>query len=149
MPERFSWIIPRRLAGMERPGLLWRLEEDLKFLKDVEIDTIVNLEEYVWDYDGFRVKHIPIKDFKAPRLADIEEFVMFIDGEIREGRQVVVHCYAGMGRTNLMLAAYLVYLGMEPENALNLVKEKRPYYAVNEEQEEALSEYFCVIKERT
>ncbi len=134
---------------MERPGLLWRLEADLKFLKDVEIDTIVNLEEYVWDYDGFRVKHIPIKDFKAPRLADIEEFVMFIDGEIREGRQVVVHCYAGMGRTNLMLAAYLVYLGMEPENALNLVKEKRPYYAVNEEQEEALSEYFCVIKERT
>src|ERR1700730_1942409 len=98
MPERFSWIIPGRLAGMERPGLLCRLEEDLKFLKDVEIDTIVNLEEYVWDYDGFRVKHIPIKDFKAPRLADIEEFVMFIEGEIREGRQVVVHCYAGMGR---------------------------------------------------
>src|SRR5712692_9642372 len=135
MPERFSWIIQGKLAGMERPGLLRRLDEDLDFLKNVGISTIVNLEEYVWDYDGFRVKHIPIKDFAAPRLADIEEFVMFIDGEIREGRQVVVHCYAGMGRTNLMLAAYLVYLGMEPENALNLVKEKRPYYAVNEEQE--------------
>jgi atypical dual specificity phosphatase len=142
MPERFSWIIPAKLAGMERPGLLWRLEEDLKFLKNEEINTIVNLEEYAWNYYGFRVKHIPIGDFKAPRLTDIEEFVSFIDGEIQEGRRVVVHCYAGMGRTNLMLAAYLVYRGMEPDSALALVKEKRPYHAVNEEQEEVLSEYF-------
>jgi protein tyrosine/serine phosphatase len=149
MPERFSWIIQGKLAGMERPGLLARLEEDLEFLKNVGISTIVNLEEYVWDYDGFRVKHIPIKDFKAPRLADIEEFVRFIDDEIRKGRRIVVHCYAGMGRTNLMFAAYLVHLGMEPENALNLVKEKRPYYAVNEEQEEALIEYFYIIKKTT
>ncbi|MGE5443591.1 MAG: dual specificity protein phosphatase family protein [Ignavibacteriales bacterium] len=149
MPERFSWIISGRLAGMERPGLLWRLEEDLDFLKSTGISVIVNLEEYVWNYDGFRVKHIPIRDFKAPRLADIEEFVRFIDGEIWEERQVVVHCYAGMGRTNLMLAAYLIHLGMELDNALNLIKEKRPYHAVNEEQEEALSEYFYVIKKTT
>lgn len=134
---------------MERPGLLWRLEEDLDFLKSTGISVIVNLEEYVWNYDGFRVKHIPIRDFKAPRLADIEEFVRFIDDEIREERQVVVHCYAGMGRTNLMLAAYLIHLGMELDNALNLIKEKRPYHAVNEEQEEALSEYFYVIKKTT
>lgn len=134
---------------MERPGLLWRLEEDLDFLKSTGISVIVNLEEYVWNYDGFRVKHIPIRDFKAPRLADIEEFVRFIDGEIWEERQVVVHCYAGMGRTNLMLAAYLIHLGMELDNALNLIKEKRPYHAVNEEQEEALSEYFYVIKKTT
>ncbi len=149
MPERFSWIILGKLAGMERPGLLWRLEEDLKFLKDAEINTIVNLEEYVWDYDGFRVKHIPVKDFKAPRLSDIEEFVSFIDGEIWEGRRVVVHCYAGIGRTNLMLAAYLVHLGIELENALNLVKEKRPYHVVSEEQEEVLSEYSHFIKKTT
>lgn len=134
---------------MERPGLLWRLEEDLDFLKSTGISVIVNLEEYVWNYDGFRVKHIPIRDFKAPRLADIEEFVRFIDDEIREERQVVVHCYAGMGRTNLMLAAYMIHLGMEPDNALNLVKEKRPYHTINEEQEEALSEYFYVIKKTT
>ncbi len=134
---------------MERPGLLRRLEEDLDFLKGRGISVIVNLEEYAWNYDGFRVKHIPIRDFEAPRLADIEEFVRFVDEEIREERQVVVHCYAGMGRTNLMLAAYLVHLGMEPGNALNLVREKRPYHAVNEEQEEVLSEYFYVIKKTT
>jgi protein-tyrosine phosphatase len=137
------------LAGMERPGLFWRLEEDLDFLRNEGIRTIVNLEEYAWDYGVLRVKHIPIKDFRAPRLDYIEEFVRFVDDELREGRPVVVHCYAGIGRTNLMLAAYFVYLGMEPINALNLLKEKRPYHAVNEEQENALSEYFYFIKKTT
>ena len=145
MPERFSWIIPGKLSGMERPGLASGLEDDLKFLKDAGIDIIVNLEEHLRNWDGFEVKHIPINDFKATKLADIDEFVKFIDSKIQEGERIVVHCYAGMGRTNLMLASYFVYLGMEPDKALDLVKEKRPYYAVNEEQEEALREYFYIF----
>jgi protein-tyrosine phosphatase len=51
-----------------------------------------------------------------------------------------------MGRTNLMLASYLVYRGMEPDKALDLVKEKRPCHAVNEEQEEALREYSYILR---
>ena len=51
-----------------------------------------------------------------------------------------------MGRTNLMLASYFVYLGMEPDKALHLVKEKRPYQSINEEQEEALREYSYIVR---
>jgi atypical dual specificity phosphatase len=145
MPERFSWITPGKLAGMERPGSISGLKEDLEFLKDSRIDVIVNLEEHFINYDGFEVKHIPINNFKAPKLIDIEEFVKFVDCKIREGKRIVVHCHAGMGRTNLMLASYLVYLGIEPDKALDLVKEKRPYHAINEEQEEALREYFYIV----
>jgi atypical dual specificity phosphatase len=141
MPERFSWIIPWKLAGMERPGLYSVLEDDLRFLKDSGIDIIVNLEEHFIDYDGFEVKHIPIKDFKAPIPTDFDEFVKFAHSNINDGKRIVVHCHAGMGRTNLMLASYLVYLGMEPDKALGLVREKRPYQSINEEQEEALREY--------
>lgn len=148
MPERFSWIITGKLAGMERPGLVSVLEEDLKFLKDTGIDIIVNLEEHMRNWDGFEVKHIPINDFKAPKLADIGEFVKFIDSKIQEGKRIVVHCYAGMGRTNIMLASYLVYLGMEPDKALDIVKEKRPYQSINEEQEEALREYSYIANDR-
>jgi atypical dual specificity phosphatase len=146
MPERFSWIIPGKLAGMERPGLTRKLEEDLEFLKSIGIDVIINLEEDFWDYRGFELKHIPIGDFRAPKLEDFEEFVKFVDDKIKEGKRIVVHCYAGMGRTNLMIAGYLVYLGMDPDEALKLVRERRPCYLVNEEQEEALREYFYVIR---
>ena len=148
MPERFSWIIPGKLAGMERPGLASGLEDDLKFLKDAGIDIIVNLKEHLRNWDGFEVKHIPINDFKAPKLGDIGGFVKFIDSKIQEGKRIVVHCYAGVGRTNIMLASYLVYLGMNPDQALDLVKEKRPYQSINEEQEEALREYSYIANDR-
>ncbi len=144
MPNQFSWIIPDKLAGMERPGSVCKLEEDLEFLKNVGINIIINLEEYVWNYDEFDVKHIPIEDFKAPTLSDIEEFVELVEHNIRKGKRIVVHCYAGMGRTNLMLASYLVYLGLNPDEALNVVRGNRPSYAVTEEQKEALREYYYV-----
>ncbi len=146
MPERFTWIIPGKLAGMERPGLVSELEEDLSFLKDAGIDIIINLEESPFNYDGFEVKHIPINDFKAPRLSDFEEFVRFVYTGIEDGKRIAVHCRAGMGRTNLMLAGYLVYLGMRPDDALGIVKEKRPFQSINEDQEEALREYSYLVR---
>jgi atypical dual specificity phosphatase len=146
MPKRFSWVIDKKLAGMERPGLFFPLEEDLEFLRESGIDVIVNLEEVPREYSRFEVKHIPIKDFGAPRLEDFEEFVRFVDCKIKEGKKVVVHCYAGMGRTNLMIASYLVSLGTEPSRALQTVEEKRPCFLVVEEQEEALWEYFYTIR---
>jgi len=43
MPERFSWIIDDSIAGMERPGLFFPLEDDLDFLKARGVEVIVNL----------------------------------------------------------------------------------------------------------
>ena len=146
MPERFSWIIEERLAGMERPGLFFKLEEDLAFLKNKKIEVIINLEEDNWQYQGFEVKHIPINDFKAPKLEDFDEFVKFVNSKIQEGKRIAVHCYAGMGRTNLMIASYLIhYLGTNPDKALELVRERRPTHMVNQEQVESLSEYFYTL----
>lgn len=146
MPERFSWIIPGKLAAMERPGSICDPDEDIEFLKNAGIDIIINLEEYERTYDEFRVKHIPIGDFKAPKLSDIEEFVEFVHNNVLKGKRVLVHCFAGMGRTNTMLASYLIFLGTEPDRALELIRARRPYHAVNEEQIEALREYHYAIK---
>ncbi len=149
MPQRFSWIIEDTLAGMERPGSFFTLEEDLEFLMNFKIGVIVNLEEYYKDYPGFEVKHIPINDFKAPQISDFEEFVKFVYSRVREKKRIVVHCYAGMGRTNVMLACYLIHhLRLDPDKALDQIREKRPIHFVNEEQEEALKEYFYTLDRR-
>ena len=146
MSDRFSWVIPDKLAGMERPGTAQKFEDDVKFLKEKGVSVIVNLEEYVWKYDDFELKHIPINDFKAPKLKDIEEFVKFVHEKILEKKRVVVHCYAGMGRTNLMIACYLVFLGIHPDKALDYVRSKRQVFLVNDEQREAIREYYYSIR---
>lgn len=150
MPERFSWVIEGKIAGMERPGSLFDLEEDLNFLRDAGIDIIVNLqeEEHFLEHDGFIMKNIPIDDFGPPGLSDFEEFISFVSPHIEDGRGVVVHCRAGMGRTNLMLASYLLHhLGMGPDSALETVRSKRPVHMITFKQEEALRTYYHTVKE--
>ncbi len=150
MPERFSWVIEGKIAGMERPGSLIDLEEDLLYLRAVGIDVIVNLqeEEYFQDHNGFIVKNIPIEDFGAPDLSDFEEFISFVTPQIDDGKGVLVHCFAGMGRTNLMLACYLLHhTGEDPDSALETVRSKRPVHMVNYKQEEALREYFYTVRD--
>lgn len=150
MPERFSWIVDRSIAGMERPGLIYPLDEDLDFLRSQGIDIILNLQEkeYFVDHKDFIVKNIPIKDFGPPDYEDFVEFVDFVSSNLDQQKKIVVHCYAGMGRTNLMLAAYLVHKhAIHPDRALDEVKSKRPVHLVTERQEEALREYYYVIRD--
>ncbi len=150
MPERFSWVIKESIAGMERPGLFYQLEEDLDFLKARGVEVIVNLQEkeHFLDHQGFIVKNIPINDFGPPSLEDFEEFIDFVASQVAQKRRIVVHCYAGMGRTNLMLATCLIHhLGIGPDQALEEVRLRRPVHLVTERQEEALREYFYVIRD--
>ena len=150
MPERFSWIVEDTIAGMERPGLFFPLKDDLDFLKSQDIEVILNLQEekHFIDHPGFIVKNIAIDDFGPPNYEDFVEFIEFSQDHIAQNRKVVVHCYAGMGRTNLMLATYLIHhLGIHADHALEEVKARRPVHMVTYRQEEALREYYHIISD--
>lgn len=147
MSERFSWVVEDFIAGMERPGLFRTLESDLSFLRSKGISAIVNLEEYERDYPGFDVCHLPVRDFGPPVLDTYLRFLEFVGKKSEEKKKVLVHCHAGMGRTNLMLASYLVKKNsLKPDLALNEVKSKRPLFLVTEEQEESLWEFYYTLK---
>ncbi len=150
MPERFSWVVDGVIAGMERPGLLCSREGDLEFLRGEGIEVIINLEEreHARDYEGFIVKHIPVNDFSPPGLEDFEEFIEFVNGQLAGKKRIAVHCYAGMGRTNLMIACFLIHhMKIDPATALEVVKMKRPYHVVTWQQEEALRDYFLIVRD--
>lgn len=146
MAERFSWVIRDRIAGMERPGLFASFESDMAFLRDKGVNVIVNLEEYERIYPGFEYCHFPIRDFGSPGLDTFNRFADYAGKKIAENGKIVVHCHAGMGRTNLMIACYLVrFNSMRPDQALSEVKESRPVFLVTPEQEESLWEFYYTI----
>lgn len=126
----FFWIIPNKLAGASAP---WGID-DLKYWWSQGIRAVVILlEDYEMDVTidsyrdvGFDVLWKPIKDMTAPDMSTLLEIVRWINKKIEEKKPVLVHCYGGLGRTGTILAAYLVYKGMDPMKAVEFVRSVRP-----------------------
>lgn len=143
MIRNFSWLIEGEIAGMAKPA---SSVYDFEFLKDNGFEAIVSLSEFplsevLIEEFGFTVKHIPVRDFEAPTLEQIENFVAFAENARSEGKKLVVHCDAGIGRTGTMLACYLVSKGYSAADAIEEVRIRRPGSLETIEQEEVVLKY--------
>ena len=119
---------------------------DFEFLKGEGFEAIVSLtesslSEVLIEKFGFSVKHIPVMDFEAPTLEQIEDFVVFAENARSEGKKLVVHCDAGIGRTGTILACYLVSKGYNAADAIEEVRTKRPGSLETIEQEEVVLKF--------
>jgi protein-tyrosine phosphatase len=68
---------------------------------------------------------IPIRDFSIPTIEELEAALDEIDGELALGGLVYVHCWAGCGRTGVVVGSWLVRHGTSPEDALARIAETR------------------------
>ncbi len=74
---------------------------------------------------GIWTMHLPIIDMHIPDQAFEDEWA--VQGErirhsLRIGERVVLHCFAGLGRTGMIAARLLVEMGMEPDHAVLAVR---------------------------
>ena len=143
MIRNFSWLIEGEIAGMAKPA---SSVYDFEFLKENGFEAIVSLTEFplneaLVEEFGFSVKHIPVRDFEAPTLEQVKDFIAFAEKARVEGKKLVVHCDAGMGRTGTVLACYLVSKGYNAAKAIEEVRVKRPGSVETIEQEELVMKY--------
>ncbi len=143
MIRNFSWLIEGEIAGMAKPA---SSVYDFEFLKENGFEAIVSLTEFplneaLVEVFGFSVKHIPVRDFEAPTLEQVKDFIAFAEKARAEGKKLVVHCDAGIGRTGTVLACYLVSKGYNAAKAIEEVRVKRPGSVETIEQEELVMKY--------
>src|SRR5258708_3102958 len=141
-PHGFSWIEKPYLAAMARPSDI----DDLLWLRNQSIQLLVSLTEDRLRRDwvnesGLLGFHVPMIDMEAPTLDQIDRAVSAIKRAIEQQMGVAVHCGAGLGRTGVVLAAYLVNKGMAPQNAISRVRRLRPGSIETDEQAEVIEEY--------
>ena len=67
----------------------------------------------------------PIRDFSVPTRESLVATLDEIDAEIASGGIVFVHCWAGCGRTGVVVGTWLVRHGADPEDALRRIADAR------------------------
>lgn len=140
-PSNFSWLIPESVAGSGFPGS----HRALRWLKGKGIGMILSLTDESIDIPyaekiGIRVYRLPMVNMEAahPEALDHAVDLMVESGD----RKVLVHCLAGMGRTGMVLAAYMIReKGMSADEALREVKRLRPGSLKRRVQNEAMRDY--------
>ena len=98
--------------------------------------------EIEWIHDTI-IKYygIPVPDYMPPSKESYIKLFDIIDkihADIPNAR-ILIHCYAGKGRSNCGAAAYLMYKhGMDSKNAIALVEQKNPRSSMNRWQKYSL-----------
>lgn len=138
------WIDEPVLMGS--PNLSGRELERLWASGFSVIVCLLDLSEQTTGYDpplakaaGWEWQNIPIRDFGAPSLAQLHQFVELIRSSYE--RTVVVHCEGGTGRTGTMAAAHWIAKGLSVAGAIALVRQGRSRAVETPEQESALVEF--------
>ncbi|MFC4425606.1 cyclin-dependent kinase inhibitor 3 family protein [Deinococcus navajonensis] len=93
---------------------------------------------------GLTVAAHPIPDGQAP--ADAAGFAVYLEGlleQLLNGQVVVVHCRGGLGRAGLTAACLLVQMGMDPAEAIDLVRRTRSPHAIETAEQEAFVHRFA------
>lgn len=115
------------------------------------ISSVLSLQaEHHDSFSGMppaRALRIPVEDFHAPSLAQLDEACTFLRTARAAGLVTLVHCHAGVGRAPLTAAAYLMTRGHTSDTALALVRGARPIVSLNGIQLARLEEWQHVLRE--
>jgi protein-tyrosine phosphatase len=83
--------------------------------------------------------HLPIPDFGVPDKRTIEEFISISKTAKEKKHPILIHCFAGCGRTGVMLGIYLMTLyNYKYEKALKRIRSVRECAIESKNQHEFL-----------
>ena len=142
MGTELHWVNgpwPGKLAMASRPrGGDW-LEDEMAAWHRAGIDTVLSLltpdEEQDLDLktearetkaQGMKFASLPIPDREVPTSeSEVSATLDRLDADLSAGKNVVLHCRQGVGRTGLVAACLLVSKGLTPEAAVKTLSAAR------------------------
>jgi protein-tyrosine phosphatase len=142
MRQELYWIDeswPGRLAVGPRPrGGDW-LKDDISGWKQAHVDGVLSLltAEEERDFDlcdeasearsqGMNFASFPIPDRQIPQSeSKLAEVLEGVTRDLFAGRNVLIHCRQGIGRSGLVAACLLVKKGLSPGAAIDSVSAAR------------------------
>jgi protein-tyrosine phosphatase len=139
---RRHWIdlpLPGRLATAARPrGDDWLQDEIAGWAAD-GVSSVVSLLEPAEAHElgleredalcrsrGIAFISFPIADYSLPdSRQDVLRLARSLVDELEQGRSIVIHCRAGIGRSTMIAASTMISAGLDAADALSRIEAAR------------------------
>ena len=162
MGTKLHWVSgpwPGRLAVASRPrGGDW-LEDEIASWQRAGVATVFSLltAEEERDLDlaheaeevkarGMNFVSFPIPDRGVPSSeTEVATALEKVDADLASGKNVVIHCRQGIGRSGLLAACVLVTKGLDPANALEGVRTARGVDLPETEEQRRWIDHFAAV----
>ncbi|PIN73930.1 protein phosphatase [Candidatus Woesearchaeota archaeon CG10_big_fil_rev_8_21_14_0_10_45_16] len=106
-------------------------------LEQERVDKPFGVSYYCW---------LPTKDHTPPDRKQLLIGVQLLTSLISHKEKAYVHCQRGHGRAPTLVAAYLISQGKSVEDAIDLIKKKRPSIHLEKNQILALKRFGKFLK---
>lgn len=132
------------------------LEPAIRVIRDAGVDVLVSLQTGIEARQcglllegeqarqaGMEFLNLPITDHSPPNFD--ETTFAFVEGlaeRVAAGKRVLIHCFAGIGRSSTIAAGVLIALGYNVNDALDALAKARGFRVPEtQEQYEWISDY--------
>jgi protein-tyrosine phosphatase len=150
------------LAVMAKPVSGEWIEDEFVGIANEGINSIVSLLEFHESYElglqnekqlaeknGMEFLSFPLQDRGLPN--SVNKFKIFTKDlyhQIAGGKNIVIHCRAGIGRTGVVAAGVLLHCGFEPHEAFKHISEKRGVQVPDTEEQVnwIVTNYNAIVK---
>lgn len=146
MPERFSWILPEKLAVGSVPNN----ETSVFYLRRIGITAVLSLTEATEVElptlsSSFLWQRVPMPDGFKGGVPEVEQFAQamsILQQWFKKRHTVYVHCLAGVGRSASVCALYLAQSqNISLEAAIAEVKRCHSYAHPDQHQVRVMQAY--------
>ncbi|KAI7836708.1 hypothetical protein COHA_009484 [Chlorella ohadii] len=141
-----NWIVPGKLMAFSGPSAQpkhfggWRTympEDYIEYFREHNVGAVVRLNKKMYESSRFTqygVRHYEMY-FPDGTCPSEQILLRFLEVAEREPGALAVHCKAGLGRTGVLICAYMIkHFGFTAEEAMGYIRVCRPGSVIGPQQ---------------
>ena len=117
---------------------------NVKCVIDMRSESI--FDQSLFESIGIKYFNIPVDNYFAPELEQIDTAIEYIKSNISDENNILIHCKEGVGRSSLIIIAYLVTTGLDLFESMEIVKSHRWGANLNNIQFQKLRKWYELYK---
>ena len=105
-----------------------------------------DFDKSLFESIGIKYFNIPVDNYFAPELEQIDTAIEYIKSHITTDNNILIHCKEGVGRSSLIIIAYLITTGLDLFESMEIVKSNRWGANLNNIQFQKLKKWYELYK---